>query len=125
MKYLSLFLLLIFPVHVVLADSTGEPPWGLDTPAADCVVCHSLEKGGAFRVAPNLWNIVGDEKARDRGWYNYSPGLIRAGGTWTEEDLDRFLADADAFAPGSTKSIRIGDPGERADIIEFLASLSD
>lgn len=107
------------------ADSFTERPWGLDSSAGDCVVCHSLEKGGAFRVAPNLWGIVGDDIARDRSWYSYSPALIRKGGTWTEEDLDLFLADAEAFAPGSTKSIRVTDAEQRADIIEFLGQLQD
>jgi len=102
-----------------------DQPWGYDTPAAQCVVCHSLEKGGPFRVAPNLWQIVGAEKARDRDWYAYSPSLIEMGGTWTEEDLDRFLADASAFAPGSTKSIRVNDPEQRRQIIDFLKTLQD
>jgi len=107
------------------ADTFTEQPWGADSVAGRCVVCHSLEKGGPFRVAPNLWNIVGDEKARDRGWYAYSPALIKKGGTWTEEDLDRFLEDASAFAPGSTKSIRVPDPEERKAIIDFLEQLKD
>jgi cytochrome c2 len=106
-------------------DRYPEQPWGYGTVAERCTVCHSLEEGGVFRVAPNLWNIVGDEKARARSWYNYSPELIRMGGTWTNEDLDSFLADANAFAPGSTKSIRVTDPEERQQIIEFLDGLHD
>ena len=109
----------------VLADTFTEQPWGLDTPAGRCVVCHSLEKGGDFRVAPNLWGIVGAEKARERAWFNYSPGLIEMGGTWTVEDLDLYLTDAAAFSPGSTKSIRVTDPVEREEIIEFLMELKD
>jgi cytochrome c len=109
----------------LLADSFTPQPWGLDTVAGRCVVCHSLEKGGEFRVAPNLWGIVGAEKARDRAWYNYSPALIEMGGNWTAEDLDLFLADAAAYAPGSTKSIRVTDPEERLEIIEFLQQLND
>ena len=107
------------------ADSFPPEPWGLNSAAGRCVVCHSLEKGGEFRVAPNLWNIVGAEKARYSSWYNYSPALIKMGGTWTEEDLDLYLADAAAFAPGSTKSIRVKDPEERERIIEFLEQLQD
>jgi cytochrome c len=106
-------------------DRYTEQPWGSDSAAGRCVVCHSLEKGGPFRVAPNLWNIVGAEKARDRSWYSYSPALIRKGGDWTEDELNRYLEDAAAFAPGSTKSIRIGDPAERQAIIDFLATLKD
>jgi cytochrome c len=109
----------------LLADSFTQTPWGLDTPAGRCVVCHSLEKGGDFRVAPNLWGIVGAEKASQRAWYNYSPALIEIGGTWTVEDLDLFLADAQDFAPGSTKSIRVTDSEEREEIIEFLSELQD
>lgn len=122
---LTILALLIFISPLVAADTFTERPWGLDSAAGDCVVCHSLEKGGAFRVAPNLWGIVGDDKARDRSWYNYSPGLVKMGGTWNEEDLDHFLTDAAAFTPGSTKSIRVSDPDERAEIIEFLAQLQD
>jgi cytochrome c2 len=110
------------------SDSAGaypEEPWGYDTPAGRCVVCHSLEKGGPFRVAPNLWEIVGADIARDRGWYAYSPALAAKGGTWTADDLDRFLANASAFAPGSTKSIRVENPEERQEIIDFLKTLSD
>ena len=105
------------------ADEFPEQPWGYETPAGRCVVCHSLEKGGPFRVAPNLWGIVGAEKARDRDWFSYSPALIRKGGTWTEEDLDAFLADASTYLPGSSKSIRVPDEAERKEIIEFLNTL--
>ena len=79
-----------------------DQPWGLDTPAHRCVVCHSLEKNGPFRVAPNLYGIVGADKARDRASFNYSQALREKGGTWTEEDLDKFLENASSFAPGST-----------------------
>jgi cytochrome c len=111
-----------------MGDSAGtypETPWGYDTPAGRCVVCHSLEEGGPFRVAPNLWNIMDAEKARDRAWYAYSPALIEMGGTWTAEEMDRFLEDASKFAPGSTKSIRVEDPQERQKIIDYLMTLND
>lgn len=109
--------------RLAFADMYTEQPWGLNTPAERCVVCHSLEKGGPFRVAPNLWGIVGADKARDSDWYAYSPALIEMEGVWTPEELDRFLADANAFAPGSTKSIRVEDPEERQAIIDFLKEL--
>ena len=118
-------MMLLGPAMASAADVFTQQPWGADGPAGRCVVCHSLEKGGPFRVAPNLWNIVGAEKARDRAWYAYSPALIKRGGTWTEEELDSFLRDASAFAPGSTKSIRVPDPEERRAIIDFLKTLKD
>lgn len=109
----------------VLADSANGQPWGYDTVAGRCVVCHSLEEAGPFRVAPNLWGIVGAEKARDRAWYAYSPALIKRGGTWTVEDLDAYLADADQFLPGTTKSIKVENEQEREQIIDFLSQLKE
>jgi cytochrome c2 len=100
-------------------------PVGLDTPAARCVVCHSIEKGGPLRVAPNLWGIVGAEKARFP-WYGYSQALATVGGNWTEEDLDAYLADPNGFLPGTSKTlVGISDPGQRAKLIAYLATLGD
>lgn len=110
----------------VAAQQVGRippPPFGLDTAAEPCVVCHSLEAGGPFRVAPNLWGIVGAEKARDREWYAYSMALRTKGGVWTEDELDAFLEDAGTFVPGSTKSIRIADAEKRRAIIDYLKTL--
>lgn len=106
-------------------DRYPSEPWGLDGPAGRCVVCHSLERGGPFRVAPNLWGIVGAQKARAQKWYAYSPALIDTGGTWTTEELDRYLADANPFIPGTTKSIRVADDTERQEIISYLETLQD
>ena len=106
-------------------DDPKSALWGADSPAARCVVCHSLEKDGPFRVAPNLWGIVGAPKARDRAWYSYSHGLIERGGTWTRDELDRFLANPSAFAPGSRMNIRVTDAAERERLIDFLAQLED
>jgi cytochrome c len=105
------------------ADATTRyrpEPVGRGTAAERCVVCHSVEANGPFRYAPNLYGIVGAEKARDREWYGYSVALLKKGGVWTEEDLDQYLADANKFAPGTTKTIRIQDPEERRKIIEYL-----
>ncbi len=106
-------------------DRFAPLPWGIDTPAGDCVVCHSLERDGPFRVAPNLWGIVGAHKARDNNWYAYSPALLNKGGVWTEKELDAFLADANNYLPGTTKSIYVKDPEVRQKIIDFLKGLSD
>ncbi len=113
------------------AASAGEKyhyaakPAGLDGPAGQCVVCHSVEKGGPMRVAPNLWGIVGAPKAREKG-YGYSAALASAGGVWTKEDLDRYLAAPDKFLPGTKKTISgLPNAKERAELITFLATLKN
>ena len=118
---------LSFQVNLLAADKADsyrfpELPWGIDSAAGRCVVCHSLEQNGPHRVAPNLWGIMGADKAA-KGWYNYSKGLRDKGGVWTEQDLDAFLEDANKFAPGSTKSIRVSDSVESKAIIDLLKKL--
>ena len=94
------------------ASSTG--------PLKRCVVCHSVTQGGGLRVGPPLYGIVGAPKART-AWYGYSLTLKTAGGVWSEEDLDAFLASPSKYLPGTTMTIvGIPDPKERADIIAAL-----
>lgn len=99
-------------------------PVGLDGPAGPCVVCHSVEKNGPPRVAPGLWGIVGAPKARLQG-YGYSTALAEAGGVWTKQELDQYLASPDRFLPGTKKTIAGLDSQERAKIVKFLETLRD
>ncbi|MBK8181964.1 MAG: c-type cytochrome [Candidatus Competibacteraceae bacterium] len=100
-------------------------PVGLDGPAGQCVVCHSIEKGGPLRSAPNLWGIVGAPKGHAKG-YGYSVVLASASGVWTEKELNDYLIDPTKFMPGTKKTL-IGLPNadERAKLIAFLATLKD
>jgi cytochrome c2 len=97
-------------------------PVGANGPLKDCVVCHSVESGGPLRAAPPLHGIVGARKARF-SWYAYSAALKKAGGTWTESDLDKFLTNPSKFLPGTSKTI-LGYPDskQRAKIIAALKS---
>lgn len=98
-------------------------PAGWDSAAGQCAVCHSLERNEPWRVAPSLWDIVGAPKAGAKG-YGYSLALAEAGGVWTEQELDEYLADPGGFLPGTTKILTgLPDPQERARIIEFLGTL--
>jgi cytochrome c len=99
-------------------------PAGSDGPAGQCVVCHSIEKGAPWRVAPTLWGIVGAPKAGAKG-YGYSQALATAGGTWTAKDLDEYLANPGQFLPGTSKVVSVTDARERARIIQFLGTLRD
>jgi len=95
-------------------------PVGADGPLKECIVCHSVESGGPMRVGPPLHGIVGARKARTP-WFAYSAALQKAGGVWTEEDIDKFLAAPSKYIPGTSKTILgIPDAKQRADIIAAL-----
>ena len=46
-------------------------------------------------------------------------------GPWTFEELDKWLTKPAAYAPGTKMTfVGIADPKERADVIDYLRSLS-
>lgn len=84
-----------------------------------CSGCHEAS-GGIRPLGPSLRDVLGRPIGSDSE-YDYSMALDNKGGTWTEENLDAFLKDPYAFAPGTKMKLRgIADPEERATIIEFL-----
>jgi cytochrome c len=90
-----------------------------------CSICHDFTKGGANRVGPNMWNIVGNKKAH-RDDFAYSKALATKSGTWTYEDLYHMINKPTKFIPG-TKMNFIGfkKPQDVADVIAYLRTLSD
>ncbi|WP_210396338.1 c-type cytochrome [Motiliproteus sediminis] len=107
------------------SSSLPAEPYGKDSAAGACVVCHSLEKNGPYRSAPNLWGVVDAPKAR-ADWFGYSIALKKKGGQWTEQELDEFFASPSAFVPGTKKTMNgITDPDQRAELIDYLKTLRD
>lgn len=90
-----------------------------------CAACHSVDKGGAAKVGPNLFDIVQSPKGHMAG-FAYSDAIKKTEGAWTYDNLYTFLKNPKAYAPG-TKMAYAGSKSakERADLIAYLRSLSD
>ncbi len=109
------------PVSDLLADA--DPAQG-ETLTRQCAACHTFDEGGAHRVGPNLWDVVGRPKASQEG-FNYSPAIQELGGDWTYEDLNAYLADPRGFAPGNRMAFAgVAALEDRAAVIAYLRSLS-
>lgn len=86
-----------------------------------CAACHSVTRGQANGVGPNLHGIVGQPVA-SRPKFTYSKALSAAGGVWSRDRLDAFLKNPSKSVPG-TRMTTGGLPSEqdRRDLIAFLA----
>lgn len=91
--------------------------------AKKCSACHNFTQGGANRVGPDLWAVLGRKKAAHAG-FNYSQALQSLGGTWTEDDLFHFISSPRTFAPGTKMTfVGISNPQKAADVIAYLKTL--
>lgn len=90
-----------------------------------CAACHSGDKGGANKVGPALWGVVGRKAAAVDG-FNYSEAMKAKGGEWTYDRLAGFLANPKGYVAG-TKMVYNGvqDPEKLADLLAYLGMLAD
>jgi cytochrome c len=110
------------PLPALLAKADATKGEGF---AKVCQTCHNFDKGGAAKIGPPLWGVVGRPIASVPG-FAYSDSLKGVGGNWTYDALNVMISNPKKEASG-TKMTFPGekDPQRRADIMAYLQTLSD
>jgi cytochrome c len=110
------------PLPALLAKADAKKG---EQDAKICQTCHNFDKGGAAKVGPDLWDVVGRKIASAPG-FAYSDSLKGMSGDWSYEELNKWIGDPKAMASG-TKMTFPGEkaPQRRADILAYLQTLSD
>lgn len=106
--------------HATLAQDVEN---GQDIFNAKCKACHRVGPGATNTVGPVLNKVFG-RKAGTAEAFAYSDAMKAAGGkglTWTDETIDKYLADPRGFVEGNKMAfVGLRDPADRKDIIAYL-----
>ena len=85
----------------------------------DCATCHSVEKD-RHDVGPSLYGVLGRQIGTAEG-FRYSNIMKAQKSVWTEEALDRFIADPQAMFRGNKMPYSgMDDAKQRAAVIAYL-----
>lgn len=110
--------------EILPALARADPKKG-EAAVAACKVCHSFDKGAPSPIGPNLYGVIGRKIASVEA-FNYSPALKSKEGNWTFENLDVWLTNPQALAPGTAMAFPgLPDLNTRADVIDYLRTKSD
>lgn len=118
------------------AGAEAEPPFAVLLASADvargesqfkkCAACHTIQKGGAHGIGPNIWGIVGDEHADEAGFAYSTAMAATAGKKWDWESLSAWLKNPKEFMPGNKMSFAgLSKAKDRADLLAYLNTKSD
>jgi len=104
------------PVLLAKADvAAGEKVFG------KCAACHTINQGGANGIGPNLYATVGEAIATGKGGFAFSDALKKVGGSWSFEQLNKWLTSPRDFAAGTKMTFAgLGNPVDRANVIAYL-----
>jgi cytochrome c len=105
------------------ARAAGDPTRG-ERVFQYCYSCHTVDPNETATLqGPSLVGIVGRRIAAQAG-FDYSPALrafARERGAWSEDLLDRYVAEPEKVVPKTTMAFRgVEEADERTDLLAFL-----
>ena len=99
-----------------LALRAETPPGGRELFEKRCGGCHAIDRD---KEGPRLGGVLGRPSASIDS-FQYSEALRKARIAWTEETLEKWLADPEKLVPGNDMAFHVEKAEERRAIIEFL-----
>ena len=90
-----------------------------------CAACHSIVQGGANKIGPALYNVVG-RKVGSVSDYKYSKALAVYDKEWSFEELNGYLIKPAKHIKGTKMAFAgLRKEEDRASVIKYLNKNSD
>lgn len=100
------------------AQTTGKH--GKELFEKRCGGCHAMDRD---KEGPRLGGVYG-RAAASVSSFEYSAALQKSKITWTEETLEKWLADPDKLVPDNDMPFHVQNADERHEIIAYLKQLA-
>ena len=85
-----------------------------------CAACHSIKEGGANKIGPALWGVLGRTAGSVPG-YKYSKAMAAHGKNWSFEEMNGFLIKPKDWIKGTKMSFAgLKNAKERAAVILYM-----
>ena len=90
-----------------------------------CAACHSVGKGGANKIGPALWGVLG-RKVGSVSDYKYSKAMAAHGKSWSFEEMNGFLIKPKDWIKGTKMSFAgLKNAKDRAAVILYMNENTD
>ena len=85
-----------------------------------CAACHSIAEGGANKIGPALWGVLG-RKIGSAPCYKYSKAMAAYDKNWSFEEMNGFLIKPKDWIKGTKMSFAgLKNAKERAAVILYM-----
>ena len=85
-----------------------------------CAACHSVKEGGANKIGPALWGVLG-RTAGSFPDYKYSKAMAAHGKNWSFEEMNGFLIKPKDWIKGTKMSfVGLKNAKDRAAVILYM-----
>ena len=85
-----------------------------------CAACHSITEGGANKIGPALWGVLGRTAGTVPG-YKYSKAMAAHGKNWSFEEMNGFLIKPKDWIKGTKMSFAgLKKAKDRASVILYM-----